>query len=149
MKFIIQTVSEASIICQSNQSTQKINRWCIIYIGIGQKDINLTDQDIVTIINNVITLKCIEDNTQKINASIQETWCDVLLISNFTLYANHKKGKKLDFWQSARFHDAQSIYYRFLDCFQKTHIACIAGVFGDYMTIQSTVIWPINIILEY
>ena len=149
MKFVIQTVSQANIVCTSQPEPQSIWHGLVIYIGIHKNDIVWSDDQIKKVVQDIVELRCMEDTQGKINVNIQDTQWSILLVSNFTLYGSNKKGKRLDFGESARFEDAQSLYTRILQTFNDSGIHCISGVFGDYMTIQSTVTWPINIVLEY
>lgn len=149
MKFVIQTVSQASIHCKQVDTHQSIGHGLVIYVGIHQQDTWRSDTQLSQIVDDILSLRCMEDDQGKINVSVQDQHWSILLVSNFTLYGQNIKGKRLDFSSSARFDQAKQIYDRLYDCFLKSDVQCITGNFGDYMTITSTVTGPINLVLDY
>lgn len=96
MKFVIQKVSEASVHVEG-ECIGRINRGFLVFVGIGKEDTKeIADQYIKKMIN----LRIFTDSEGKTNLSLADVGGEILLISQFTLYANCKKGNRPSFFNA-------------------------------------------------
>ena len=96
MKFVIQKVSEASVRVEG-ECIGRINRGFLVFVGIGKEDTKeIADQYIKKMIN----LRIFTDSEGKTNLSLADVGGEILLISQFTLYANCKKGNRPSFFNA-------------------------------------------------
>ena len=106
MKFVIQKVSEASVRVEG-ECIGRINRGFLVFVGIGKEDtIEIADQYIKKMVN----LRIFTDSEGKTNLSLADVGGEILLISQFTLYANCKKGNRPSFFNAGEPQMAESLY---------------------------------------
>lgn len=109
MRLTIQRVREASV--QINQkTTSQINKGLLVLIGIGTED---GEADIEWLCNKILALRVFSDDFRKMNKSIMDVNGDILLISQFTLFASTKKGNRPSYVRSARPDVAIPLYLEF------------------------------------
>ena len=106
MKFVIQRVKNASVEVDEN-IVGKINQGFLVLIGISQED---TKQTADLLIKKLINLRIFKDENDKMNLSLKDINGELLLISQFTLYADCKKGNRPSFTKSAKYDDANNLY---------------------------------------
>lgn len=143
MKLVIQRVKEASCVI-NNKLYSKINNGLLIYIGITHED---KIEDIDKYINKILNLRIFEDDNKKMNLNIKDVNGSILLVSQFTLYANIKKGNRPSFINAAKPNYALKLYNEFVNKLSK-HINTKTGVFGEFMEIESINDGPVTIIME-
>ena len=149
MKFLIQIVDHASVDIIDTNTTNSIQKWLLIYVGIGKNDVTNYAEKIEKFVNKVGTTKFFHNaETHKIDQSLQDINWEILLISNFTLYGENHKWTKLDFSESASFADAKQIYDELVIKLKANGIRLQTGEFGAMMKVSSLNDGPINIILE-
>ena len=90
MKIIVQRVKEASV---SNGSIDnKINKGYCLFVGVGKSS---TEADIDTLVRKIVNARLFEDDNGKLNLNLQQVQGEILSISQFTLYADVRKGNKI------------------------------------------------------
>ena len=144
MKFVIQRVLEAS--CEvDSQITGKINQGFCVVIGVSDTD---TKQSAVKMIQKLIGLRIFSDSEDKINLSLKDVNGSLLLISQFTLYANCRKGNRPSFTEAGKPDFAKEMYeYMISEC--KKQIPNVqTGIFGAAMKISLVNDGPFTIILN-
>ncbi len=155
MKLIVQQVNFATIHIQDKENNldeiRKIWKGVIIYLGVGRD--NMQDERyqarIDKFLDKFTRLRCRDDEKENLSASITDTWWELLIVSNFTLYAHYKSGNKMSFSHSAKFTEAKTLYDYFVSQAQAIFPDRIqTGEFGAKMHITSEVAWPVNYILE-
>lgn len=144
MKLIIQRVKHAKMFV-NNTFKCEINKGIVAYLGITHND-NI--KDINYCIDKLINLRIFDDENGKLNLSIQDVKGELLIVSNFTIYGNTKKGRRPDYLASAPANVAKEIYDLFLDNLSKTNVPFGSGEFQQYMEIESINDGPINLIIE-
>ena len=102
MRVVIQRVSEASVEV-NNSYTNSINKGFMILLGICEGD---TNDDLEYIIGKIEKLRIFEDENEKMNLSIKDINGEILLVSQFTLYASTKDGNRPSFTKSMKFDEA-------------------------------------------
>lgn len=144
MRTIIQRVSEASVSIQG-EKTRKIQKGLLLFVGIGPED---TAEDVSWFTQKIINLRIFNDTDGKMNLSIQDIKGEILLVSQFTLYASTKKGNRPSFIQSAKPEIAIPLYERFIEKIKQTGIEIQTGTFGADMKISLTNDGPVTIIID-
>jgi D-tyrosyl-tRNA(Tyr) deacylase len=145
MKIVLQRVSEASVQID-NKIIGKINFGYLILLGIGEND---SEEDITWLVKKIINLRVFSDNKGKMNLSIKEVDGDILLISQFTLYASTKKGNRPSFINSASPEFAIPLYEKFITIMKNQLGQDIeTGEFGADMKISSVNDGPVTIIID-
>jgi D-tyrosyl-tRNA(Tyr) deacylase len=145
MKVVIQRVSHAQV-SVDNEIVGKIERGLLILLGIGHND---SDEDIDYLVRKIIHLRIFNDTDSKMNLSIKDIDGDVLIISQFTLYADTKKGNRPSYIQAAQPIIAKNLYEKFLLHFEKEFDKKIqAGIFGADMKVELLNDGPVTIIID-
>ena len=144
MKLIIQRVKSAKISVNNNFKCE-INRGIVAYLGITHED---EIKDINYCVDKLIHLRIFDDENGKLNLSVQDVKGELLIVSNFTIYGNTKKGRRPSYTDSAKANEAQETYNLFLQKLKDTNIRFETGEFGQYMRIVSENDGPVNLILS-
>ena len=144
MKVVLQRVSEASVAVDGN-ITGSIGRGYVILLGVGEND---TKEQIDKMVEKIKRLRIFPDENYKINLSIDDINGEVLIISQFTLYADCRKGNRPSFTDAGSPVLAEELYNYFIaksrDNFKK--VGC--GVFGAHMRVSLTNDGPFTVVLE-
>lgn len=144
MKLIIQRVTHASCTVD-DQVTGKIDRGFLVLIGISDTDNKeITDK----MVKKLIGLRIFEDADGKTNLSLQDINGSLLLISQFTLYADCRKGNRPSFTGAGKPDLANQLYEYMIDCCKKEIPVVERGIFGADMKISLVNDGPFTIILD-
>jgi len=143
MKFVIQRVSQASVTIDKQES-RSINEGIVVLMGIHKDDSkDETDKWIKKILN----LRIFADDNKPINCSIQDINGDILLISQFTLYADLKGQNRPSFMEAAKPDQAREIYEDFAKKLKDSWPATVTGEFAAHMDVSLVNDGPVTIIL--
>lgn len=143
MKVVVQKVSMAS--CEvDNKLISKINSGLLVYVGFTNSD---TNKDIIKIASKLKNLRIFEDSNNKLNLSIKDTLGSFLIISQFTLYSNSKKGNRPSFTNAASYDYGLDLYQKFIMEMEKD-FKVETGIYGENMKITSTNSGPVTLIIE-
>jgi D-aminoacyl-tRNA deacylase len=142
---VIQRVSEASVKI-SNEIKGQIDIGYVILLGIGQED---TLEDIDWLANKIINLRIFGDEEGKMNLALQDVNGNILLISQFTLYASTKKGNRPSFIDAAKPEIAIPLYEQSIKRFEeKLGKKIQTGEFGADMKVSLVNDGPVTIIID-
>ena len=144
MKFVIQRVKAASVEVE-NKVVGKINKGFLVLIGITHED---TKKDADLLIKKLINLRIFKDENEKMNLSLNNVGGELLLISQFTLYANCKNGNRPDFLNAAKPDYANELYEYIIEECKKQNINVQTGIFGADMKVSLLNDGPVTIILD-
>ena len=144
MKIIIQRVNFAEIFV-NNKFKGKIQKGIVAYIGVANGD---SVKDIDFCIDKLINLRIFDDENGKLNLSVKDIRGELLIVSNFTIYGNTKKGRRPSYTDSAPAEKAYKIYDLFLKKLEKVDTRIETGEFGEYMKIVSENDGPVNLIID-
>ena len=144
MKIIIQRVNFAEIFV-NNKFKGKIQKGIIAYTGVANGD---SVKDIDFCIDKLINLRIFDDENGKLNLSVKDIRGELLIVSNFTIYGNTKKGRRPSYTDSAAVNEAQEIYNLFVKKLEQTGVRFETGEFGQYMRIVSENDGPVNLIID-
>ncbi len=143
MKLVIQRVKKASVKIK-NEIVAKIDSGLLVLLGISVTD---DESNIEWLTNKLVNLRIFEDKNGKMNLSVKDIGGKILLVSQFTLYANAKRGNRPDFLNAAKPEKAIPIYEKFIENLSKK-IEVKTGKFGAYMQVELLNDGPVTIILE-
>ncbi len=143
MKVIIQRVKESSVEV-NNQIIGKINKGYCILVGFSKND---TPDKIPKLADKILKLRIFDDENHNLNKSIQDINGSILLISNFTLYADCTKGNRPSFGESLNYTEAKKMYEELVKEFKKT-IKTETGEFGADMIIKIENDGPVTVEIE-
>ena len=144
MKFIIQRVTEASVTI--NQETAgSIDQGYMVLIGIADTD---TKEIADKLVKKMLGLRIFEDANGKTNISLADVNGSLLLISQFTLYANCKKGNRPSFIEAGKPELAESLYAYIVEKCKETVAVVATGEFGADMKVSLTNDGPFTIMLD-
>ncbi len=144
MKLVIQRVSEASVAIDGETRGQ-IGRGFMVLIGVGQED---TKEVADKYIKKMIGLRIFEDENGKTNLSLKDVDGQLLLISQFTLYANCKKGNRPSFIEAGAPDQAEALYEYIVEECKKAVPIVETGEFGADMKVSLTNDGPFTVILD-
>ncbi|MEY3682161.1 MAG: hypothetical protein RLZZ289_685 [Bacteroidota bacterium] len=145
MRVVIQRVSEAAVKIDGN-IVGEISKGLLVLLGIAQED---TEQDALYLIQKLINLRIFSDADGKMNLSVQDCGGELLIVSQFTLYADTKKGNRPSYIRAARPEHAIPLYEFFLQELQKQFQGPIqTGQFGADMKVSLINDGPVTIIID-
>jgi D-aminoacyl-tRNA deacylase len=133
MRAVIQRVNNASVIINDKEYSSIVNGLCI-FLAINKNDNYAKADDLIKKISK-LNLFAISQ-TSKFSQNIFDIKAQILIVSQFTLYANLYKGRSPSFSDSMKPNDAKVIYEYFCNEFIKTGLVIKTGIFGEYMKIN-------------
>ena len=144
MKFVIQRVTEASVTIDGRVSGQ-IGKGFLVFIGVGQED---TKEIADKFIKKLIGLRIFDDEEGKTNLALKDVDGQLLLVSQFTLYANCRKGNRPSFVEAGAPQQAEELYEYIIEECRKQVPVVETGEFGADMKVSLLNDGPFTIILD-
>lgn len=144
MKAVIQRVSKASVTIEG-RTIGKIGLGMVVLIGFSKTD---SAEDIPFMVDKILHLRIFEDNQQKMNKALLDVGGEILLISQFTLLGDTRKGRRPNFMNAAPPDVAQKLYQKFIREFQNRKVPVQTGQFQAYMQVLINNDGPVTLILE-
>lgn len=145
MKLVVQRVKQANVVVEG-KTIGEINQGYIVLIGIAPTD---TKEIADFLVQKLINLRVFEDENEKMNLSIKDIDGELLLVSQFTLYADTSHGNRPSFVNAAKPDMANELYEYFIEQCKKQNIKKIdTGEFGADMQVTLQNDGPVTIILE-
>lgn len=144
MKFVIQKVSQASVSVEGN-CVGKIQNGFLVFVGIGKEDTKeIADQ----YIKKMVQLRIFQDENGKTNLSLTDVGGEVLIISQFTLYANCRKGNRPSFFDAGEPQMAEELYKYIIKKTKETISVVESGEFGAMMQVSLVNEGPFTIVFD-
>ena len=144
MRAVVQRVSSSKVTVDGN-ITGEIKRGLLVLLGVTHED---TSKDVDYIIDKVLNLRIFEDENEKMNLSLKDVEGELLVVSQFTLYGDCRKGRRPSFSTDARPELATKLYEEFIEKSRKEGIVTQTGQFGAHMMVDLTNDGPVTILLE-
>jgi D-tyrosyl-tRNA(Tyr) deacylase len=144
MRAILQRVLYASVKV-NNIICGEIDKGLLVFVGIGNDD---TEEDADKMAAKLSKLRIFSDENDKINLSINDVGGGLLIISQFTLYADCQKGNRPNFTMAARPDKAEKLYNYFINICKKYVPIVQSGIFGADMKVELLNDGPFTVILE-
>ena len=144
MKLVVQRVSKANVRV-NNKIIGNINNGFLVLLGITHTD---NEKIADYLVKKLVNLRVFKDKEDKMNLSIKDIKGEILIISQFTLYANTKDGNRPSFIEAANPEYANKLYEYFIKKCKDTGIKIETGEFGASMQVELLNDGPVTIILE-
>ena len=144
MKFVVQRVKNAQVEV-NNKIVGKIDKGFLVLIGITHTD---TKEIADYLVKKLINLRIFEDENGKMNLALKDIEGSLLLVSQFTLYANCSEGNRPSFTEAAKPEFANELYEYIIDECKKKIDKVETGIFGAHMEVSLLNDGPVTIILE-
>lgn len=144
MRLLIQRVRQASVRI-NEQSVGKIENGFCVLIGITHED---TKENADYLVKKLCNLRVFEDENEKMNLSIKDIKGELLIVSQFTLYADTTSGNRPSFTNAAKPEKANELYQYFVEQCKKTELKVQTGEFGADMQVKLINDGPVTILLE-
>jgi D-tyrosyl-tRNA(Tyr) deacylase len=144
MRAVIQRVLEAAVKV-NDELVGQIGKGLLVYLGVGKED-GLKDAEFIA--DKLVNLRIFADEAGKMNRSVLDVGWQILLVSNFTLHGDCRKGRRPGFDAAAEPTVAQQLYEKVIELVGKSGIAVEKGVFGVYMHVSSINDGPVTFLLD-
>jgi D-tyrosyl-tRNA(Tyr) deacylase len=144
MKIVLQRVTSASVKVDS-QIVGSIDHGLLLLIGFSSTD---TEENILPTIEKIVKLRIFSDEVGKMNKSVLDVEGSLLLISQFTLYADTKNGNRPSFIEAARPEQAIPLYEFFIAAMRKRISKVETGIFGADMKVELVNDGPVTIVFD-
>jgi len=144
MKAVLQRVSEARVTVEGH-IVGEIEKGLVVLLGVGLED---TEKDIEYLADKIINLRIFEDENGKMNLSMQDAGGAMLIVSQFTLYGDCRKGKRPSFDKAARPEEAEMMYEKFVERCRQYNVKVETGKFQAMMNLEIHNDGPVTIVLD-
>jgi D-tyrosyl-tRNA(Tyr) deacylase len=144
MRAVVQRVTSSSVSVNEN-ILGEIGRGFNVLIGISKDD---TLEDLKYIKDKIINLRVFHDENDKMNLSLLDIKGEILVISQFTLYGDCRKGRRPNFMEAQGGMDAKKLYEEFLELIKTSNLKVESGEFGADMKVQINNDGPVTILLD-
>ena len=144
MRAVIQRVKQ-SLVTVENQTVGKIGNGLLVFLGVAEQDGN---RDADYLADKIANLRVFEDENGKMNRSLLETSGEMLVVSQFTLLGDCRKGRRPSFINAAGPDQANALYERFVSLVRQKGISVQTGQFQTMMAVSLINDGPVTLILE-
>jgi D-tyrosyl-tRNA(Tyr) deacylase len=144
MRVVVQRVTHASV-SVTRSIVGQIEGGMLVFIGIGPDD---TDKEITQMVDKLVGLRIFSDDQGKMNRSLLDNKGEMLVVSQFTLWGNCRKGRRPSFVDAAPPEIAEPLYEQFVIEAAKYGIRVAAGLFGADMQVTIVNDGPVTLVLE-
>lgn len=144
MRAVVQRVKSASVKVEG-ELVSEIGAGVLVFLGVAHDD---TETELEYIANKVANLRIFEDEEGKMNRSLLETGGAALVVSQFTLYGDCRKGRRPSFINAARPEVANALYEQFITALEQQNVPTQGGTFQAMMDVQLVNDGPVTILLD-
>lgn len=144
VRAVVQRVISSSVEVE-DKIIGKINAGINVLIGITEGD---TYDDIKYIKDKIINLRIFEDESGKMNKSLKDINGELLIVSQFTLYADCRKGRRPNFMNALKGEEAEVLYNEFVKACRNEGLVVETGMFGAYMKVSIENDGPVTILID-
>ena len=144
MRAVIQRVLQAQVEVDG-QTAGQIEKGLLVYVSVGKGD---SVKDVEFMAEKLVNLRIFPDEADKMNQSLLDVGAAMLLVSNFTLHGDCRKGRRPGFDAAAEAGPAQQLYEKLIALISQRGVAVEKGVFGGHMHISSVNDGPVTFLLD-
>lgn len=144
MRAVVQRVKNSRVLVDCNVAAE-IGSGLLVLLGVSKSD---GEPDADYLADKIIGLRIFEDPDGKMNLSIQDSGGEVLVVSQFTLYGDVRRGKRPSFDGAARPEQAKRLYEYFVEKIRASGLRCETGVFQAMMNVELVNHGPVTILLD-
>jgi len=144
LRVVLQRVKEAKVTVEGKVVGQ-IQKGLVLLFGAKTGD---SEKDVEYLADKCVNLRIFEDSEQKMNLSALDVKAEVLVVSQFTLYGDTRKGRRPSFTNALNPQEAEKLYQKFIDQIKATGLKAESGIFGAKMLVEISNWGPVTFILE-
>ena len=144
MRALLQRVAEASLSIQGKEKAS-IGQGLVVLLGISRQD---TEEDSLHLVDKTLNLRIFPGEDSHFHRSALEVGADILIVSQFTLYADTRKGRRPDFTAAAPPQEAERLYDRTVEAFQESGLQVATGQFQELMRVTICNDGPVTLMLD-
>jgi D-tyrosyl-tRNA(Tyr) deacylase len=144
MRVVVQRVDQASVTVEK-EVIGKINEGLLVYLSIGKED---GSDDCRYIVDKISGLRIFEDSDGKMNLSCLDKSGQILVVSNFTLHGDCRKGRRPSFNAPAPPDKAEKLYEKVIELLREKNIATQTGKFAASMKVESVNAGPVTLLID-
>lgn len=144
MRAVLQRVKSASVKI-NDRETARIKQGLLVLLGIGRDD---KQEDASFLAHKITNLRIFEDHRGKMNLSVKDVKGEILVVSQFTLFADTRQGRRPSFTMAAPPEKALSLYHFFLEALKKEDFSPKTGEFQALMVVSLENDGPVTILLD-
>lgn len=144
MRVVIQRVTQAKVEVEG-EITGQIGKGLLVFLSVGKGD---SEQDLSFLVDKLIHLRCFSDENGKMNRSVQDVAGAILLISQFTLHGDCRRGRRPGFDQAGEPETAKEYYEKAAERIRQLGVPCETGVFAAHMHVSSVNDGPVTFLLD-
>jgi len=144
MRLVLQRVKRAKVTVDGRK-VGEIGQGLFVLLGVGHRD---TEEQVDTLVHKIINLRVMSDEKGRMNLPVKNAGGEILVVPQFTLYADTSYGRRPSFVKAADPELAKRLYERFIQKLREGGIRVETGSFGAYMEIESVTDGPVTITLE-
>jgi D-tyrosyl-tRNA(Tyr) deacylase len=144
MRAVVHRVKEAKIEVD-NRIVGSIGQGLLVYLGIGKDD---SEKDVEFVADKLVNLRIFADQNEKMNLSVLDVQGAILLVSQFTLYGDCRKGRRPGFDLAGEPETAERLYKRTIEALRQKDVTVETGVFAAHMDVSSVNDGPVTFLLD-
>ena len=144
MRALLQRVSSASVRIEG-EVVSSIGAGLLVLLGVAEGD---TEADAAYLAGKVANLRIFADDRNRFNRSALDTGAEILVVSQFTLYGDTRKGRRPDFTDAAGPEEARRLYEHTVDLFRELGLTTATGRFQEYMEVTLANDGPVTLMLD-
>ncbi len=144
MRAVVQRVSKAGVSVEG-QEIGRIGKGIVVLLGVGLDD---TEQDVEYLADKIVNLRIFEDENGKMNISLMDIKGELLIVSQFTLYGDCRKGKRPSYDKAARPERAKELYDKFVERCKLYGLKVESGKFQAEMMVEIFNDGPVTLLLD-
>lgn len=144
MRAVVQRVSRANV-SVNNEITGEIDKGLLVLLGVEEND---DLDDVKYMVEKIVNLRIFEDENEKMNLSLLDIEGELLVVSQFTLLGDCRKGRRPNFMQAAKPKKADELYNIFVEKSKEKGIKVETGVFQEHMIVNLSNDGPVTILVD-
>ncbi len=144
MRAVVQRVLQGRVEV-NGQQVSHIDKGLLVYLSVGKTD---TVRDAQFMAEKLVNLRIFADEAGKMNRGLLDVGGSILLVSNFTLHGDCRKGRRLSFDAAAEPELAQQLYEKLIELIAEQGVAVEKGAFGEHMQVSSVNDGPVTFLLD-
>lgn len=144
LRAVIQRVTGGSVDVEGI-TVGAVGSGMVILLGVGKED---SEHDVDYLVEKIINLRIFEDDAGKMNLSLMDVQGEALVVSQFTLYGDCRKGRRPNFSEAASPEQGEELYNKFIKALQDRSVKVATGTFRAYMSVKILNDGPVTLILD-
>jgi D-tyrosyl-tRNA(Tyr) deacylase len=144
MRAVVQLVSQAKVKVKS-RTIGCIGKGLVVLLGVGKND---TEEDVRRLTDKIIHLRIFADSAGKMNLSLQDIAGEILVVSQFSLYGDCRKGRRPSYSRASEPEKASNLYEAFINILKQKNITVASGQFQAMMEVNLTNDGPVTLLLD-